>query len=110
MALLGMKLLNPSLDLMQVHGPMFVIASVLIVSGIQLLALGLLGELQSAPLLQRATSGLIHSRPPRAPRILRRAGPCFRRAKTRIFSRGTGTAILYALAVAPPQGSFLSKS
>ncbi len=45
-ALLGMKLLKPSLDLMQVHGPMFVIASVLIVSGIQLLALGLLGELQ----------------------------------------------------------------
>ncbi len=44
--LLGMKLLNPSLDLMQVHGPMFVIGSVLIVSGIQLLALGLLGELQ----------------------------------------------------------------
>ena len=45
-ALLVMKLLNPSLDLMQVHGPMFVIGSVLIVSGIQLLALGLLGELQ----------------------------------------------------------------
>jgi glycosyltransferase involved in cell wall biosynthesis len=45
-ALLGMKLVNPSLDLMQVHGPMFVIGSVLIVSGIQLLALGLLGELQ----------------------------------------------------------------
>jgi glycosyltransferase involved in cell wall biosynthesis len=44
--LLGMKVLNPSLDLMQVHGPMFVIGSVLIVSGIQLLALGLLGELQ----------------------------------------------------------------
>jgi hypothetical protein len=45
-ALLGMKLFNPGLDLMQVHGPMFVIGSVLIVSGIQLLALGLLGELQ----------------------------------------------------------------
>jgi glycosyltransferase involved in cell wall biosynthesis len=45
-ALLAMKVLNPSLDLMQVHGPMFVIGSVLIVSGIQLLALGLLGELQ----------------------------------------------------------------
>ena len=45
-SLLAMKLLNPSLDLMQVHGPMFVIGSVLIVSGIQLLALGLLGELQ----------------------------------------------------------------
>ena len=44
--LLGMKLLNPSMDVMHHHGPMFVIGSVLIVSGIQLLAIGLLGELQ----------------------------------------------------------------
>lgn len=44
--LLGMKLANPHVELMRQHGPMFVIASVLIVSGIQLLALGLLGELQ----------------------------------------------------------------
>ena len=44
--LLGMKILNPSMDVMHHHGPMFVIGSVLIVSGIQLLALGLLGELQ----------------------------------------------------------------
>jgi glycosyltransferase involved in cell wall biosynthesis len=44
--LLGLKLLNPHADLMSQHGPMFVIASVLIVSGVQLLALGLLGELQ----------------------------------------------------------------
>jgi len=43
--LLGMKILNPSLDVMLHHAPMFVIASVLIVSGIQLLAIGLLGEL-----------------------------------------------------------------
>jgi hypothetical protein len=28
------------------HGPMFVIASVLIVAGIQMLAIGMLGELQ----------------------------------------------------------------
>ena len=41
-----MKLLNPQMDVMHQHGPMFVIASVLIVSGIQLLAIGLLGELQ----------------------------------------------------------------
>ncbi len=45
-SLLGMKLFHPKLAVMQHHGPMFVIASVLIVSGIQLLALGLLGELQ----------------------------------------------------------------
>jgi hypothetical protein len=41
-----MKLLHPEMDVMQQHGPMFVIASVLIVAGIQLLAVGLLGELQ----------------------------------------------------------------
>ena len=45
-SLLGMKLYHPQMAVMQHHGPMFVIASVLIVSGIQLLALGLLGELQ----------------------------------------------------------------
>jgi glycosyltransferase involved in cell wall biosynthesis len=44
--LLGMKLFNPAMDVMHHHGPMFVIGSVLIVTGIQLLALGLLGELQ----------------------------------------------------------------
>ena len=44
--LLGMKILNPQLDVMHHHGPMFVIGSVFIVSGIQLLAIGLLGELQ----------------------------------------------------------------
>jgi hypothetical protein len=46
LTLLGMKLFNPQMDMMHLHGPMFVIASVLIVAGIQLLALGLLGELQ----------------------------------------------------------------
>ena len=44
--LLGMKIFNPQMDVMHIHGPMFVIASVLIVAGIQLLAIGLLGELQ----------------------------------------------------------------
>ena len=44
--ILGEKLFNPQMDLMRIHGPMFVIASVLIVAGVQLLALGLLGELQ----------------------------------------------------------------
>jgi glycosyltransferase involved in cell wall biosynthesis len=46
LVLLGMKLFNPQMDMMRHHGPMFVIGSVLIVSGVQLLALGLLGELQ----------------------------------------------------------------
>lgn len=44
--LLILKLFNPQMDVMRHHGPMFVIGSVLIVAGIQLLAIGLLGELQ----------------------------------------------------------------
>jgi glycosyltransferase involved in cell wall biosynthesis len=44
--LLGLKVLHPHQNVMDDHGPMFVIAGVLIVAGIQLLALGLLGELQ----------------------------------------------------------------
>ena len=43
--LMGMKLLDPSMDVLRHHGPMFVIGSVLIVSGIQMIAIGLLGEL-----------------------------------------------------------------
>jgi hypothetical protein len=46
MTLLVLKLFNPSMDMMLRHGPMFVVGSVLIVAGIQLLAIGLLGELQ----------------------------------------------------------------
>ncbi len=44
--LLGMKVLNPAMSVMQNHGPMLVFGSVMIVAGIQLLAIGLLGELQ----------------------------------------------------------------
>ncbi|MGA3263990.1 MAG: glycosyltransferase family 2 protein [Terracidiphilus sp.] len=44
--LLGMKLLSPQQSLMVEHGPLFVIGAVLIVAGIQLLAIGMLGELQ----------------------------------------------------------------
>ena len=44
--LLGLKIAHPQENLMDVHGPMFVIGAVLIVAGIQLLAIGLLGELQ----------------------------------------------------------------
>jgi glycosyltransferase involved in cell wall biosynthesis len=46
MVLLGTKLLHPHQNLMDQHGPMFVIGAVLIVAGIQMLAIGLLGELQ----------------------------------------------------------------
>ena len=44
--LAGMKILNPATDVMRLHGPMFIIGSVLIVAGIQMIAIGLLGELQ----------------------------------------------------------------
>ena len=44
--LLVMKVLNPGMDMMRHHGPMFVIGSVLIIAGVQMLAIGLLGELQ----------------------------------------------------------------
>jgi glycosyltransferase involved in cell wall biosynthesis len=44
--LLGMKILNPHASVMRQHEPIFVIASVLILAGIQLLAIGMLGELQ----------------------------------------------------------------
>jgi glycosyltransferase involved in cell wall biosynthesis len=46
MVLLGMKIMNPAMSMMHHHGPMFVFGSVMIVAGIQLLAIGLLGELQ----------------------------------------------------------------
>jgi glycosyltransferase involved in cell wall biosynthesis len=44
--LLGLKILNPHMNMMDEHGPIFVIGGVLIVAGIQMLAIGLLGELQ----------------------------------------------------------------
>jgi glycosyltransferase involved in cell wall biosynthesis len=46
MILLAMKIFNPSMDMLIHHGPMFIIGSVLIIAGIQMLAIGLLGELQ----------------------------------------------------------------
>ncbi|HUB52728.1 MAG TPA: glycosyltransferase family 2 protein [Terracidiphilus sp.] len=45
MYLLVQKILNPRVSMLDHHGPWFVVGSVLIVAGVQLLALGLLGEL-----------------------------------------------------------------
>jgi hypothetical protein len=39
------KLLHPHWNLLDEHGPLIVFAAVLIVAGVQLLALGLLGEM-----------------------------------------------------------------
>ncbi|MGC9158242.1 MAG: glycosyltransferase family 2 protein [Terracidiphilus sp.] len=44
-ALLGLKILHPHQNVMDQHAPLFVIAGVLILAGIQMLAIGLLGEL-----------------------------------------------------------------
>jgi glycosyltransferase involved in cell wall biosynthesis len=44
--LLGIKLFNPRQNVMDQHGPLFVIAAVMILAGIQMVAIGLLGELQ----------------------------------------------------------------
>ncbi len=44
--LLIMKLINWKMNIMDAHGPLLVMGAVLIVAGIQLLAIGLLGELQ----------------------------------------------------------------
>ena len=44
--LLGLKVLNTHQNMMDQHGPLFVIGAVLIVAGIQMVAIGLLGELQ----------------------------------------------------------------
>jgi len=44
--LLGIKVLDTHKSIMDLHGPLFVIGAVLILAGIQMLAIGLLGELQ----------------------------------------------------------------
>jgi hypothetical protein len=44
--LLALKMINIHQNVMDQHGPLFVIGAVLIVAGIQMLAIGLLGELQ----------------------------------------------------------------
>ena len=75
--LLGMKILNPHQNVMDQHGPMFVIAGVLIVAGIQLLAIGLLGELQvrhyhtSQQRAPYAIERMLRLRAPEEPGILR---------------------------------------
>ena len=44
--LMAMKILHPRMSLVLDHGPLVVVASVLVLAGVQLLALGLLGDLQ----------------------------------------------------------------
>jgi hypothetical protein len=44
--LLGLKVFDGHANMMASHGPLFVIGAVLVVASIQMLAIGLLGELQ----------------------------------------------------------------
>jgi len=46
MWLAGLKVLHPQLDILDQHGPLIIFAAVLIIAGVQLLAIGLLGEMQ----------------------------------------------------------------
>ncbi|MGD0940933.1 MAG: glycosyltransferase family 2 protein [Terracidiphilus sp.] len=75
-SLLVLKILHPHQNVMEVHGPLFAVGGVLIVSGIQLLAIGLLGELQVRHFFsgQRPTpytiDRMVRLRSPQAPGML----------------------------------------
>jgi glycosyltransferase involved in cell wall biosynthesis len=83
MMLLIMKIMNPHLNIMDQHAPMFVIAGVLIVAGIQMLAIGLLGELQvrhyyaGQQHVPYAVDRLVRLRSPEEPSILSRGKDSF---------------------------------
>jgi uncharacterized membrane protein YkgB len=74
--LFALKLMNWHQNVMDQHGPWFVIAGVLIVAGIQMLAIGLLGELQvrhyyaSQQHTPYAIDRLVRLRAPEEPGIL----------------------------------------
>jgi glycosyltransferase involved in cell wall biosynthesis len=74
--LLGTKVVHPQQNVMEVHGPLFVIAGVLILAGIQMLAIGLLGELQvrhfhtSQQRAPYAIDRIVRLRTPEEPSIL----------------------------------------
>jgi len=74
--LLGIKIMDPHQNVMDQHGPLFVIAGVLILAGIQMLAIGLLGELQvrhyytTQQRVPYAIDRLVRLRAPEEPSIL----------------------------------------
>jgi glycosyltransferase involved in cell wall biosynthesis len=75
-SLLVLKILHPHQNVMEVHGPLFAVGGVLIVSGIQLLAIGLLGELQVRHFFSRqrptpyTIDRMVRLRSPQAPGML----------------------------------------
>jgi glycosyltransferase involved in cell wall biosynthesis len=74
--LLALKIMNPHQNVMDQHGPMFVLGAVMIVAGVQMLAIGLLGELQvrhyyaSQHRSPYAIDRLVRLRAPEEPSIL----------------------------------------
>ncbi|MGB6690423.1 MAG: glycosyltransferase family 2 protein [Terracidiphilus sp.] len=74
--LLALKIMHPHQNVMDQHGPMFVLGAVMIVAGIQMLAIGLLGELQvrhyyaSQHRSPYAIDRLVRLRAPEEPSIL----------------------------------------
>ena len=74
--LLVSKILNPHANVMDAHGPLFVVAAVMIVAGLQMLAIGLLGELQvrhyhtSTHRAPYAIDRLVRLRSPEEPSLL----------------------------------------
>jgi glycosyltransferase involved in cell wall biosynthesis len=74
--LLALKIINPHQNVMDQHGPLFVLGAVMIVAGIQMLAIGLLGELQvrhyytSQQRSPYAIDRLVRLRAPEEPSIL----------------------------------------
>ncbi|RRA47337.1 glycosyltransferase family 2 protein [Acidipila sp. EB88] len=77
MLLLVLKLVHPHQPIMDAHGPLFVIAGISILAGIQMLAIGLLGELQvrhyhhSGQRSPYAIDRLVRLRAPEEPSLLR---------------------------------------
>jgi hypothetical protein len=73
--LAGLKVFTHQ-DVMDTHGPLFVVAGVLILAGIQMLAIGLLGELQvrhyhtSSHRAPYAIDRLVRLRAPEEPSML----------------------------------------
>jgi len=76
-ALMVLKVLHPRQSLMDQHGPLLVVGAVLIVAGIQMLAIGLLGELQvrhyhtPSSRAPYAIDRLVRLRAPEEPSMLR---------------------------------------
>jgi len=86
--LLALKIVNPHQNVMDQHGPLFVIAGVLMLAGIQMLAIGLLGELQvrhyytTQQRVPYAIDRLVRLRAPEEPSMLSDRDQSFRSCRS----------------------------